>query len=64
VRRVPGVTAASCWISKTHIHHTYAKTGDFWLPEHDRSESRMRLGGTAVLTIDYGQYVVKGNSIR
>jgi len=50
----------SFWIRKTYIHHTYAKTGDFWLPEHNRSESSMRLGGTAVLTIDYGQYVVQG----
>lgn len=49
----------SFWIRKTEIHHTYAKTGQFWLPEHNRSESAMRFGGTAVLTIDYGAYHVQ-----
>jgi hypothetical protein len=46
----------SFWIKKTDVHHTYTKTGQFWLPEHNRSESRMRFGGSAVLTIDYGPY--------
>ena len=46
----------SFWVKKTEIHHTYAKTGQFWLPEHDRTDSTMRLGSTAVLTIDYGPY--------
>lgn len=46
----------SFWIKKTDIHHVYAKSGDFWLPETNRSESKVRLGGSAVLTIDYGLY--------
>lgn len=46
----------SFWIKKTEIHHTYAKSGEFWLPEKNRSESQVRLGGSAVLTIDYGTY--------
>ena len=46
----------SFWIKSTLIHHTYSKTGDFWLPERNRSETRVRLGGLAVLTIDYGTY--------
>jgi len=53
----------SFWIGKTTIHHTYSKTGQFWLPEHNRSESAVRLGGTAVLTIDYGPYHVEGLSL-
>jgi outer membrane lipoprotein-sorting protein len=44
----------SFWIRKTTIHHEYAKTGPFWLPERNRSETEVRLGGTAVLSIDYG----------
>jgi hypothetical protein len=52
----------SFWIQKTQVHHTYAKTGQFWLPEHNRSESTVRLGGTAVLTIDYGPYTVQDRS--
>lgn len=46
----------SFWIRHTEIHHVYDKTGEFWLPESDRSETKVRLGGTAVLTIDYGTY--------
>jgi hypothetical protein len=46
----------SFWITETQIHHTYAKTGDFWLPVQNKSVSKVRLGGTAVLTIDYGSY--------
>ena len=48
----------SFWISSTEIHHEYAKTDAFWLPQKNRSETKMRLGGTAVLTIDYGTYQV------
>jgi hypothetical protein len=46
----------SFWIRKTEIHHLYAKTGQFWLPEQNHSETSVRLGGTADLTIDYGAY--------
>ena len=46
----------SFWIRSTQIHHVYAKTGPFWLPEHNESDTRVRLGGSAVLTIDYGAY--------
>ena len=44
----------SFWIRKTTIHHQYAKTGPFWLPERNRSETEVRMGGSAVLSIDYG----------
>ena len=46
----------SFWIRQTEIHHVYAKDGEFWLPQSNRSESKIRLGGSAVLTIDYGAY--------
>ena len=49
----------SFWIKKTQVHHVYTKTGQFWLPEQNRSESNVHLGGTAVLTIDYGAYHVE-----
>lgn len=48
----------SFWISKVEIHSTSAKVGDFWLPGQLRSETKVRIGGTAVLTIDYGSYAV------
>lgn len=46
----------SFWIENIDIHHVYAKSGEFWLPATNRSESQVRLGGSAVLTIDYGNY--------
>jgi hypothetical protein len=48
----------SFWIARTRIRQTFAKTGDFWLPEQNRSETKVRIGGTAVLTIDYGTYQI------
>jgi hypothetical protein len=48
----------SFWISSTAINHEYIKTDGFWLPAQNRSETRVRVGGTAVLTIDYGTYQV------
>lgn len=46
----------SYWIKSTHIEELYAKFGEFWLPKENRSESRARFGGSAVLSIDYGTY--------
>ena len=46
----------SFWIRNTEIHHVYAKNGEFWLPQTNRSETKVRMGGVAVLTIDYGTY--------
>jgi len=48
----------SIWIARTLIQYTNTKTGDFWLPQQTRSETHVRIGGTAVLTIDYGNYQV------
>lgn len=48
----------SFWIQRPQITYTSAKTGDFWLPEFNRSETKVRVGGTAVFTIDYGTYQV------
>jgi hypothetical protein len=48
----------SFWISHVSIQSTSAKVGDFWLPAHLRSETKVRIGGAAVFTIDYGSYTV------
>jgi len=48
----------SFWITRTVIHNVYGHAGGFWLPEQNRSETKVRIGGTAVLTIDYGKYEV------
>lgn len=48
----------SFWITRTAIQHSYVKRGNFWLPERNESHSHIRLGGDAVLTINYGDYVI------
>jgi len=46
----------SFWIKKTEIAHHYQKVGDFWLPAENHSESWIRIGGRAVLSIEYKDY--------
>ena len=52
----------SFWIARTLIDSSSAKTGDFWLPLQNRSKTKVRIGGTAVLTIDYGAYQIVSNA--
>jgi hypothetical protein len=52
----------SFWIARTRILQTFAKTGDYWLPERNRSETKVRIGGTAVFAIDYGKYEIESNT--
>ena len=51
----------SFWISRTQIHYTGAKTGGFWMPQQVVSETSVRIGGVAVLTINYGNYQFSTN---
>lgn len=46
----------SFWIKKTAITHRYVKVNDFWLPAEDHTESVIRLGGQATLSIEYRDY--------
>ena len=46
----------SFWISRTLIHHTNQMTNGFWLPEQNQSETKVRIGGTATMSIDYQSY--------
>jgi hypothetical protein len=54
----------SFWISRTVIHHVNTDMGGFWLPQQNRSETKVRIGGTAVLTIDYGTYRIVPHQSR
>lgn len=54
----------SFWISQTSIRTITSKSGDFWFPERTRSETKVRIGGTAVFTIDYGTYKVTSEESR
>jgi len=60
VARIEGEPAAnpSWWITRTRIRHEYTKIGDFWLPLRNQSTTRVRLGGEAVLTIEYNGYKI------
>jgi len=48
----------SMWISHTEIEHHYNRFNSFWLPVQNRSTSKVRFGGKALLTIDYKDYKI------
>jgi hypothetical protein len=50
----------SLWVSHTQIEYRWAKVGAFWLPVHNESKTQVRMGGKAVLTIDYTDYQITG----
>jgi outer membrane lipoprotein-sorting protein len=53
----------SFWISRTRIHYTGVKTDGFWMPREVRSETSVRIGGVAVLIIDYGNYRIASSPV-
>ena len=46
----------SFWTTRSQIHHQYQKIGEFYLPALNQTVTDMRLGGKAVLTIQYLDY--------
>ena len=48
----------SWWTVKTDFKRSYQEIGSFWLPESNESETKVRIFGTAVLTIKYGEYQI------
>jgi len=52
----------SFWISRTTIHQSFAKTGIFWFPQHNRSDTKVRIGGAAIFNIDYGTYQIESKT--
>ena len=62
VARMQGEPAKnpSLWVSHTQIEYRWAKIGGFWLPVHNQSETQVRMGGKAVLTIEYSDYQITG----
>jgi len=58
ITRVEGQPAVnpSWWTVKTDFKRRYQKIGDFWLPESNESETKVRVLGSAVLTIQYREY--------
>jgi len=60
ITRVEGEPAVnpSWWTLKTNFTRSYQKIGDFWLPKSNESETRVRMFGTAVLSVEYHDYQV------
>jgi outer membrane lipoprotein-sorting protein len=60
ITRVEGEPAVnpSWWTEKTNFKRRYQKVGDFWLPESNESETKVRIFGTAFLTIEYRDYQI------
>ena len=60
IARVEGEPAVnpSWWTVKTDFKRSDQRVGSFWLPESNDSETKMRIFGTAVLTIKYGEYQI------
>jgi hypothetical protein len=48
----------SFWTKRSEIRHDYEKVEAFWLPARNESVSDIRLGGRAILTIEYKNYRV------
>ena len=67
VVRIKGEPAKnpSFWIKKTDVEHKYVKVNNFWLPSENHTESVIRLGGVATLSIEYKDYkITKATSLR
>lgn len=58
VTKVDGQPAVnpSWWTKSTNFSRVYEHIGAFWLPESNHSVTRVRIFGTAVLTITYRDY--------
>jgi hypothetical protein len=50
----------SFWVKKSEVNHRYEKVEEFWLPAENKTESWIRLGGHAVLSIEYQDYKITG----
>jgi outer membrane lipoprotein-sorting protein len=60
ITRVEGEPAVnpSWWTVKTDFKRSYQKIDNFWLPESNESETKVRVLGTAVLSIEYRDYQI------
>jgi hypothetical protein len=64
IARMEGTPAAnpSFWVSHVEVQYQWARIGGFWLPVRNYSVTNVRMGGRAVLTIDYSDYQVTSGS--
>ena len=64
VTRMDGSPAKnpSFWVNHVEVQYQWAKIDGFWLPIHNYSATDVRLGGRAVLSINYSDYEITGGS--
>jgi hypothetical protein len=48
----------SFWVKKSEVNHRYEKIDSFWLPAENKTDSMIRMGGHAVLSIEYQDYKI------
>ena len=48
----------SFWVKKSEVNHRYEKVDEFWLPAENKTDSLIRLGGHAELSIEYQDYKI------
>lgn len=60
VTKIDGQPAVnpSWWTRRTDFKRIYERIGEFWLPESNRSVTKVRIFGTAVMTISYRDYQI------
>lgn len=60
VTKVEGQPAVnpSWWTLRTDFTRAYQRVGEFWLPESNSSITKVRMFGTATLTINYREYQI------
>ncbi len=46
----------SFWVKKSEVNHRYERVGEFWLPAENKTDSLIRMGGHAMLSIEYQDY--------
>ncbi|MGB9283175.1 MAG: hypothetical protein WCB59_04120 [Candidatus Sulfotelmatobacter sp.] len=64
VTRMEGspATNPSFWVSHVEIQYQWTRIDGFWLPLHNFSVTDVRLGGRALLNIDYSDYQISSEN--
>jgi hypothetical protein len=53
----------SFWVKKSEVNHRYEKVDAFWLPAENKTDSLIRMGGHAVLSIEYQDYRITDTTL-
>ena len=55
-----GFRSPSFWVKRSEVRHRYKKVADFWVPTENTTDSAIRRGGHAFLSIEYKDYEIVG----